>query len=103
MPMVAGMPTATYPRSVHVEDVMGTVVSLEVRGAARPVAQAAFGRLMASLHDVDRRFSTYRADSEISRIGRGELPVAAASSDVRWVLDRCAALREETGGAFDAR
>jgi thiamine biosynthesis lipoprotein len=29
--------------------------------------------------------------------------VAAASADVRWVLDRCARLREETGGAFDER
>jgi thiamine biosynthesis lipoprotein len=58
---------------------------------------------MALLHDVDRRFSTYREDSEISRIARGELPVAAASDDVRWVLHRCAALRHETGGAFDER
>ena len=52
---------------------------------------------------MDRRFSTYRDDSEISRIDRGELPVAEASSDVRWVLERCAALRDETGGAFDER
>lgn len=27
---------------------------------------------------------------------------ARASADVRWVLDRCEALREETGGFFDA-
>ena len=82
---------------------MGTVVSLDVRGGSAPDARAAFGRLMAWLHDVDARFSTYRAESEISRIDRGELPVAAASSDVRWALDRCAALRDETGGAFDER
>jgi thiamine biosynthesis lipoprotein len=97
------MPITLYPRHVHVEDVMGTVVSLDVRGAAATEAQAAFARLMAWLRDVDRRFSTYRADSEISRIDRGELPLAAASSDVRWVLDRCAQLRGETGGAFDER
>jgi thiamine biosynthesis lipoprotein len=97
------MTTALQPRHVHVERVMGTVVSLDVRGATGPAAQAAFERLMAWFHAVDRRFSTYRADSEINRIDRGELPVAAASSDVRWVLDRCVALREETGGAFDER
>jgi thiamine biosynthesis lipoprotein len=95
------MTTTIDRRHVHVEHVMGTVVSLDVRGAAGPVAEAAFSRLMAWLRDVDRRFSTYRADSEISRIDRGELTVAAASSDVRWVLGRCTALREETGGAFD--
>ncbi len=82
---------------------MGTVVSVDVRGAAGPTMQVAFERLMAWLHDVDRRFSTYRADSEISRIERGEMAVTAASSDVRWVLDRCAALRDETAGAFDER
>ncbi len=96
------MPGALGTRSVHVGQVMGTVVSLDVRGAAQPVAERAFDRAMAWLHDVDARFSTYRRDSEISRIDRGELPVAAASADVRWVLDRCDALRDQTGRAFDA-
>jgi thiamine biosynthesis lipoprotein len=82
---------------------MGTVVSLDVRGAANSAAEAAFAQLMTWLRDVDRRFSTYRDDSEISRIDRGELPFAAASSDVQWVIERCAALRAETGGAFDER
>jgi thiamine biosynthesis lipoprotein len=80
---------------------MGTVVSLDMRGAEAAIAQAAFQRMMAWLHDVDRRFSTHREDSEISRLDRGELSVAEASQDVRWVLDRCARLRRETGGAFD--
>jgi thiamine biosynthesis lipoprotein len=82
---------------------MGTVVSLDVRGADGPSAQAAFAQVMTWLRDVDRRFSTYRDDSEINRIDRGELPFAAASGDVQWVLERCAALRAETRGAFDER
>jgi thiamine biosynthesis lipoprotein len=98
-----GVPTVVHPRYVHAEPVMGTVVSLDARGASASVAQAAFDRLMDWLRDVDRRFSTYRDDSEINRIDRGELAVADSSSDVRWVLDRCVALREETGGAFDER
>jgi thiamine biosynthesis lipoprotein len=98
-----GVATALHPRSVHVEHVMGTVVSLDVRGAPREIAQPAFARVMAWLREVDRRFSTYRDDSEISRIDRGDLPEAAASADVRWVLERCDALRDETDGAFDAR
>ena len=82
---------------------MGTVASLDVRGAGAPVAEAAFSRATVWLHEVDRRFSTYRDDSEISRIDRGELPFEDASADVRWVLGRCVALRAETGGAFDER
>jgi thiamine biosynthesis lipoprotein len=97
------MPIAAPPRHVHVEHVMGTVVSLDARDTDAADAQAAFARLMVWLHDVDRRFSTYRPDSEVNRIDRGELPVAAASEDVRWVLDRCARLCAETGGAFDER
>jgi thiamine biosynthesis lipoprotein len=97
------MPAALQERSVHVEEVMGTVVSLDARGDSRGPAQAAFARVMDWLRDVDGRFSTYRHDSEISRIGRGELAVDGASADVRWVLERCAELRRETGGAFDER
>ena len=52
---------------------------------------------------MDAAFSTYRADSEISRIARGELDPAGARPMVREVLARCEALRAETGGYFDAR
>jgi thiamine biosynthesis lipoprotein len=83
---------------------MGTAVSFDVRAARSGSApEAAMDDAMAWLHDVDARFSTYRAESEISRIARGELDAAAASPDVRWILHRCARLREQTGGFFDAR
>ena len=55
------------------------------------------------LHDVDARFSTYKPDSEISRLMRGELSEANASLDVRHVLAACDHLATVTGGAFDAR
>jgi FAD:protein FMN transferase len=97
------MTTALHSRSVRVGQVMGTVISLDVRDASDATVDAAFARLMDWLHYVDRRFSTYRDDSDISRIDRGELAVDDAGTDVQWVLDRCAALREETGGAFDER
>jgi thiamine biosynthesis lipoprotein len=83
----------------RVEQVMGTVASLDVRGGRPSGIETA----LRSLHDADARFSTYRPDSEISRIDRGELRVPDASADVRTVLARCEQLREETGGFFDAR
>ena len=58
-------------------------------------------RVFAWLRWVDATFSTYRPDSEISRLDRGERfdphPL------VREVLARCETLRVETGGLFDAR
>ena len=52
---------------------------------------------------VDATFSTYRADSEVCRLDRGELAPRDAHPLVREVLERCEALRERTGGYFDAR
>ncbi|MDE3133568.1 MAG: FAD:protein FMN transferase [Acidobacteriota bacterium] len=57
--------------------------------------------LIGWLQWVDASFSTYRADSEISRLNRGELTRAQLHEDVRAVLDRCELLRLETGGYFD--
>jgi thiamine biosynthesis lipoprotein len=95
------MPTMTEPHTVRVEHVMGTVFSLTVRGEAPP--EALVEAAMAWLHEADARFSTYREDSEIRRLDRGELLVADASADVREVLERCMELHLQTRGSFDVR
>ncbi len=93
-------PTATALPQRRVERCMGTVFSIDVR--APGVAGGALDAVFGWLHRVDAAFSTYRADSEISRLARGELPRAAASADVLHVLDRCDQLAAETGGWFSA-
>ena len=50
---------------------------------------------------VDENFSTYKSDSEVSRIRRGELEVADASENVKEVWKLCEHARELTLGAFD--
>jgi thiamine biosynthesis lipoprotein len=87
-------------KHVHVERVMGTAVTFDVRGGARPAE--AIDSAVAWLHLVDAEFSTYRPDSAISRIDRGELLGSAAGERVRWIIERCERLRSETGGFFDA-
>ena len=49
-----------------------------------------------------RVFSTYKDDSEISRLNRDELALRECREDVRWVIARCRELRDETDGYFDA-
>lgn len=83
----------------RVEPCMGTVFSFDVR--APGVEHAAVERVVEWLHGVDAMFSTYRADSVIRRLARGELDVAAAPPEVAEVLEACAALRVETSGYFD--
>jgi thiamine biosynthesis lipoprotein len=91
--------TADRHRSVHVERVMGTVVSFELRG--RGDHREALREAVAWLHAVDRRFSTYRADSEVSRYRRGEL-TGPPSDELLEVMTACAAVSAASEGAFDA-
>jgi len=87
--------------TVRVEQIMGTAISLDLRD--RAVSPAAVDAMFDHLSDVDARFSTYREDSEISRLGRGEMSLDSCSPDVREVLERCEALRELSRGYFDIR
>ena len=84
----------------RVEHVMGMPVRAFVRDA---VPAAALDGMFGWLRWVDTTFSPFLAGSEIGRIGRGALAPADAHPLVREVLDRCEALREATGGAFDIR
>ncbi len=67
----------------RVEPMWGTMISLFVLD---PVDPAVIDDVFGWFQRVDDLFSTWRADSEISRIGRGDLTVARASPDVREVL-----------------
>ena len=91
--------------AVRVEQVMGTVVSIDVRDPdpANPRIAVAIEAAVAWLHEVDGRFSVYREDSEIRRLARDELALDDCHPDVRYVLRACDDLRRATGGAFDAR
>jgi thiamine biosynthesis lipoprotein len=84
----------------HVEEVMGTAVSIDVRDCV--LGTPGLADVLTWLHHVDATFSTYRHDSPISRLGRGEVGFGDVSDEVRDVLLQCEALRHATDGAFDA-
>ena len=83
----------------HVEQVMGTAVSISVLDSSSFPLVA---DVCAWLHEVDARFSTYRQDSEVNRFQRREIALEDLSPDMRHVLDACANLWRETEGYFDA-
>ena len=68
----------------HVEQVMGTAISIELVDCD---SRQMIDRLVAWFHEVDAVFSPYIADSTISRIGRGELAPTdtEVSDDVREI------------------
>ena len=75
-------------------------VSIDIVDA--DVDPAAVPAVVAWLHHVDATFSTYKLESPISALGRGELRFDEVSEEVRDILRRCEALRIETDGVFDA-
>ncbi|GAA4255120.1 FAD:protein FMN transferase [Dactylosporangium darangshiense] len=87
---------------VRVEHVMGMAISLDLDDDL-PVDE--LERLADGVFDwlrvVDGTFSTYKPESEISRLGRGEFRREDCSPVVGEVLDRCAELWTETNGYFD--
>jgi thiamine biosynthesis lipoprotein len=80
---------------------MGMPVVLDVFDTE--VEEASLEEAFEWLRFVDATFSTYRPDSEISRLNRGELTLERCSPVVRAVLMRCERLGSATGGYFDHR
>ncbi|MGI8665337.1 MAG: FAD:protein FMN transferase [Jatrophihabitans sp.] len=96
----ASIELATVRPVRRVEQCMGTVFSIEVRLPG--CAAAAIDDAVSWLHWVDRTFSPYQQDSQLSRLARDELAVEDCVPEVGQILARCAELETETRGYFSA-
>lgn len=83
---------------------MGTVVSFDIAAddADAAAVRAAIKTAAAWLHHVDAVFSTYRADSDISRLNSGELSLADCDPLVGEVFKLCSDVARETRGYFSS-
>mgnify|MGYP001568150592 CR=1 FL=1 len=81
---------------------MGTLVTLTAWTTDEPAAIAAFGEAFAEIDRIESVMTTWRADSEVSRINAaaGGKPVAV-STEVIEVLEKAAWASRLSGGAFD--
>ncbi|MGI5453226.1 FAD:protein FMN transferase [Streptomyces sp. CA-249302] len=82
---------------------MGTVFSFDVRGGEPGAVQAALGEAIAGLHRVNEVFSTYREDSQVSRLARGELTVEECDPEVAEILGLGAEAERTSDGWFSLR
>ncbi len=82
---------------------MGTTFSVKVAKAPEALdRQALAAEIQATLDSVDGRMSTYRADSELSRINAAPAgATTAVSADTAEVIGAALRAAELTGGAFD--
>jgi thiamine biosynthesis lipoprotein len=95
------MPGLAIPRTVQVEHCMGTVFSLDIRDDGDWTA--ALNAVVGWLHHVDATFSTFKPNSPVSRLGRGEIDLVGCPAAVSDVLAACETLTEESSGYFTAR
>lgn len=81
-------------------DIMGMPLTVElVDGAA---GQADIDAVFEYFMQVDERFSTYKPESEVSRVNRGELSEAHYSDDLQEVLALAEHTKNETRGYFNS-
>ena len=100
--MSAGATVGADRTARYVAHVMGMPISLALRGrhAGDDVGLAAWAEVVESLRAADAVFSTYRPDSAVSRLGRGELTLADCPPEVSDVLDLGEQASRTSGGAF---
>ncbi len=83
---------------------MGLPMSVHVRGplANEPSVADAVDSAFSELRSDDRLFSTYRTDSVVSRVQRGEMQLRNAGTRMATVAALCEEAAERTDGAFSA-
>lgn len=88
-------------RRVWTVPCMGTVFSVHLTGRVDAVtADAAVAGFAAEIADIERVFSPFQDDSDVSRIRRGALSLERADPRVREVAAACEVAREVTEGRF---
>jgi FAD:protein FMN transferase len=86
----------------RVEHVMGMPISLALRGrhASSLAAEQGWRAVISRLREVDLIFSTYREDSIINRLDRGELTIEECPPEVAEVLALGEEAEQLSVGAF---
>jgi len=83
-------------------DIMGTYVQIKVEEDSRTPARDAMEAAFLRVSQIDHLMSTYKKDSELSRLNRSAYGGWVAVSPDMWlVLNMSREISVETGGAFD--
>ena len=81
----------------------GTVIFIDASSAsiAEVKIQESIDRVRDFLYLVDEVFSTYKDQSEVSRLRRGEIAITDCSSDLQEVWQLCLEAKSYSDGYFD--
>jgi FAD:protein FMN transferase len=93
------LPGTKPNQMIQTRILMGMPVTLEIVDAG--VNEAAFNEIYAYFESVDERFSTYKEQSEISKINRREIALEDASEEMQNIFALAEQTRTETDGYFN--
>ena len=90
-------------RGAYEIEVWGTVLYIEAASTTidRAAIDAAIEDVKRFVVEVDNAFSTYKEDSFISRLRRGEIEIGQCPGDVQEVWGACLNAKYLSDGAFD--
>ena len=80
------------------KDIMGMHITVEIKDGN---SEKGCGLVFNYLKYIDETFSTYKPNSEISKINRGELTERQYSPDIRKIFKLAEQTKRETRGYFD--
>jgi thiamine biosynthesis lipoprotein len=80
---------------------MGMTIKIEI--ADKNVNKKIFFQIFSYFETVDKKFSTYKKGSEISKINRGEITEQYYSEEMKEVFRLAEETKKETNGYFDIK
>ena len=84
---------ATWGTIIYIDASSSTVNEVQI--------QASIDKVRDFLYLVDEIFSTYKDQSEVSRLRRGQISITDCCADLQEVWALCAQAKELTDGSFD--
>ncbi len=81
--------------------VWGTIVFIECDGPDNDLLNLGIDKCAEYFREVDEVFSTYKEESQVSKLRRGEIKIEDCSDDLQEVWQLCLQAKEITDGAFD--
>jgi thiamine biosynthesis lipoprotein len=83
----------------QVQQIMGMPISIDI---PKCHDSSVFEQVFTRFHKIDRQFSTYRPDSEVSRYVNGEIKEPNLSKELKFVIKACRQAEKMTNGYFSA-
>mgnify|MGYP000701730483 FL=1 len=86
----------------QVDQAMGTEISVQLWAESAVSGEKAIKAVLAEMHRIDREFSPYKSDSQLSKLNLGARSrVVEVSSEMLYLLDKSGRVSELSNGAFD--